>query len=388
MSSAQMTAVQRRVQAAIQIGAPLYNAGDIAGCEAVYRSLYDDLLADPSVGSDPRLSAVLREQMAKLRPRDPDHNAWQLRFGMDAIVSLDASDSVSSWGSQPSSSDSVPMAPPPLSLQAVRQRIMAAIEIGAPRYNAGDVAGCAAVYRSLYDDLLGDPSVAASPAVSSILRARLAALLPGNDKANAWQLRHGMDEVLAMPGGASMGPSAAVFLTTTPTSRGGVPLLTLTDPTASMTMQVVNDGVMGGVSSGQVLFSSPDQATLFTGTLRTENNGGFASIRRQGMFPDLRPFSHLIVDCRTNTPGKTFHLVVKDASALASMTNFKAPFQAPTGAFDRVSVPLSAFGVPERFGRPVNRPPMNWSQLREVGFMILKPEVGDFSLWIRSVDAQ
>lgn len=40
---------------------------------------------------------------------------------------------------------------------------------------------------------------------------------------------------------------------------------------------VVNDTVMGGVSSGEVAWS--DGAMVFTGVLSLENNGGFASIR-------------------------------------------------------------------------------------------------------------
>lgn len=42
--------------------------------------------------------------------------------------------------------------------------------------------------------------------------------------------------------------------------------------------QIVNDGVMGGVSSSQIV--SDAQGVRFSGMLRIENNGGFASTRR------------------------------------------------------------------------------------------------------------
>ena len=41
---------------------------------------------------------------------------------------------------------------------------------------------------------------------------------------------------------------------------------------------VVDDGVMGGLSQGALILSETGNA-LFTGTIRTENNGGFSSIR-------------------------------------------------------------------------------------------------------------
>ena len=49
-------------------------------------------------------------------------------------------------------------------------------------------------------------------------------------------------------------------------------------PGAASGWQVVNDGVMGGVSEGT--FEITDRNTLaFVGTLSLENNGGFASVR-------------------------------------------------------------------------------------------------------------
>ena len=55
-------------------------------------------------------------------------------------------------------------------------------------------------------------------------------------------------------------------------------LFDFSKPDAAKQWQTVNDGVMGGVSDGQVRIT--DQGIMeFYGTLSLENNGGFASVR-------------------------------------------------------------------------------------------------------------
>ena len=52
----------------------------------------------------------------------------------------------------------------------------------------------------------------------------------------------------------------------------------LVEPDAVSDWFVVNDGVMGGVSSNRIRPAS-DDAAIFEGHLSLENNGGFASVR-------------------------------------------------------------------------------------------------------------
>lgn len=58
---------------------------------------------------------------------------------------------------------------------------------------------------------------------------------------------------------------------------------------------VINDGVMGGRSESQVVYS--DEALLFTGNLSLENNGGFASVRAPWGDYDLSSFEEVVVEC-------------------------------------------------------------------------------------------
>lgn len=54
-------------------------------------------------------------------------------------------------------------------------------------------------------------------------------------------------------------------------------ILDFTRPDAARGFRVINDGVMGGVSSSRLDFAA--DGMLFTGTVSMENNGGFASFR-------------------------------------------------------------------------------------------------------------
>ena len=53
------------------------------------------------------------------------------------------------------------------------------------------------------------------------------------------------------------------------------------NPEAAKPWQTVNDGVMGGRSSGRFKIND-DKNMEFFGTLSLENNGGFASVRARG----------------------------------------------------------------------------------------------------------
>lgn len=58
----------------------------------------------------------------------------------------------------------------------------------------------------------------------------------------------------------------------------------------------LNDGVMGGMSEGDVIWQ--DSSFLWKGQTRLENNGGFASLRSPWGEQDLRGLKTLEVTCR------------------------------------------------------------------------------------------
>ena len=58
----------------------------------------------------------------------------------------------------------------------------------------------------------------------------------------------------------------------------------------------LNDGVMGGLSEGQTIFT--DSTMLWTGQTRLENNGGFASVRSPWGHTNLQAMKGVLIRCK------------------------------------------------------------------------------------------
>ncbi|MCO4747377.1 MAG: CIA30 family protein [Proteobacteria bacterium] len=68
----------------------------------------------------------------------------------------------------------------------------------------------------------------------------------------------------------------------------------------------VNDTVMGGVSDGRIDYTSNEM--VFEGTVSTDSNGGFTSVRSPDSVIDLSAFDRLVV--RLRSEGQPFSLVL------------------------------------------------------------------------------
>jgi NADH dehydrogenase [ubiquinone] 1 alpha subcomplex assembly factor 1 len=76
--------------------------------------------------------------------------------------------------------------------------------------------------------------------------------------------------------------------------------------------RVINDGVMGGVSSSS-FYINKDGHGLFSGKVSTENNGGFASIRYS--FQELVIGTKTKIALRVKGDSKSYQLRIKSKSA-------------------------------------------------------------------------
>merc|ERR1719219_2817434 len=120
-------------------------------------------------------------------------------------------------------------------------------------------------------------------------------------------------------------------------------------------VSMLNDGVMGGISN------STWKDGIFQGTVRLDNNGGFASLRLRFKKPlDLSHFDGFYIKA-SNLMGsqmrnQEFCLIIKDSACMQSMaTNFKMKFTPETGNtanFHKFSAQI--LNKPESFGRPRN----------------------------------
>lgn len=159
---------------------------------------------------------------------------------------------------------------------------------------------------------------------------------------------------------------------------GGVPALR---------WQIVNDGVMGGLSSSRLDVAANGIAT-FKGTLSLENNGGFASVRSEGKRFDLTGCVALVV--RVKGDGRRYQLRVRDRSGW-QVPDYRAEFQTKAGEWQEHRLPLAEFAAGWRGRDLPDAPPIDRSAVQEIGFLLGDKTGGRFSLeidWVAALLAE
>lgn len=143
----------------------------------------------------------------------------------------------------------------------------------------------------------------------------------------------------------------------------------------------VNDGVMGGRSSGGPKVA--DGVLEFRGDLSLANNGGFSSVRSVGRGFDLTDVS--VVVLRVRGDGRRYQLrLATDLAYRGIAVSFGAGFDTTAGKWTVVRVPLASLQATVR-GTAVRGAPLDPSQVREIGLLIADKREGPFALsvdWI------
>jgi len=158
-------------------------------------------------------------------------------------------------------------------------------------------------------------------------------------------------------------------------------LFEFTTPQSMNRWQAVNDGVMGGVSTG-TFHRTSENTLVFSGTLSLKNNGGFASIRSRPGDCGIEPGDCLIT--RVKGDGRSYILNLYTKSRRMAFS-YRAPLPTTQDTWIDISVPIADF-VPTSFGRTVNGlGPVDPTQIVAVGFMLSDKQPGPFQLEIESV---
>ena len=140
---------------------------------------------------------------------------------------------------------------------------------------------------------------------------------------------------------------------------------------------VVNDGVMGGVSSSR-LCPAPG-AMLFEGEVSLASNGGFASFRGPVRFPAQSAVLMLTV----RGDGRRYQLTLKpvdDAGTAQYQAGFVAPLEWATLSFQPTDFAASFRG------RAVAAPVLSFADMRYVGLLIAERQAGKFRIELKSMD--
>ena len=147
--------------------------------------------------------------------------------------------------------------------------------------------------------------------------------------------------------------------------------------------RIVNDGVMGGLSSSSMTINE-DGYGVFEGTVSLENYGGFASTR--ALIPESDYSDVKKIRIRVKGDGQRYSFRIR------TNRNFDGPayvisFDTRKDEWTTHELELEDF-VPQFRGRVLrDRPPLKGSDMQQLGILIADKQEGDFRLMIDSIEA-
>ncbi len=147
--------------------------------------------------------------------------------------------------------------------------------------------------------------------------------------------------------------------------------------------EVVNDDVMGGVSTSrfQVLTNG---CSVFSGTVRLENNGGFASVRSAPVRENLASLTAFVL--RVRGDGRRYKFSVRTGAGFDAPL-YQCSFTTKPGEWEEHRLAFGDF-VPTFRGRVLTDvPPLDPAKVASVGFLISDKQAGPFRLeigWIKA----
>ena len=104
--------------------------------------------------------------------------------------------------------------------------------------------------------------------------------------------------------------------------------------------RIVNDGVMGGLSSSQL--KENENSVLFNGNTSLENNGGFASMRTLFEKGSLSDCKTMTIRYKSNSINRTFGLSLKDSQRYY-IPYYQHKFSPKTTDWEEITVNLKDF---------------------------------------------
>jgi monofunctional biosynthetic peptidoglycan transglycosylase len=150
----------------------------------------------------------------------------------------------------------------------------------------------------------------------------------------------------------------------------------ITLPLNTDTWRSINDGVMGGVSVGQIVKTA--EGLRFEGLLSLENNGGFASVRRP-VNEDLANAAGVQLQVRGD--GRSYQFRIRQESGFDGIA-WSAEFTT-SDDWQTVNLPFKMF-VPVFRGQQVpDAGPVLPGAIEQIGFMLADKTPGSFALEFR-----
>ena len=154
------------------------------------------------------------------------------------------------------------------------------------------------------------------------------------------------------------------------------------NPANHLNWEVINDGVMGGISESNFQIQT-DQTAIFSGRVSLENNGGFASVRASLRELVSGNFEKIVI--RVKGDGKTYSLRIRTDQNFDGVA-YACSFSTIKDEWTVHEFSPTEF-VPTFRGRTLsNVPPLKDLKISHVGFLISAKQSGSFWLiidWIK-----
>lgn len=137
--------------------------------------------------------------------------------------------------------------------------------------------------------------------------------------------------------------------------------------------QIVNDGVMGGLSSSNAIVK--DDKIVFSGNVSLENNGGFASLRSPVKDYNFEKFSG--IEIKIKGDGKRYSMSMKETTYFNGYF-YTISFETKRDEWIDVQIPFDKFKL-YYFGKETNsskKIPLN--NIKEISLLIGDKQAGEF----------
>jgi len=188
---------------------------------------------------------------------------------------------------------------------------------------------------------------------------------------------------LALPAAPTVSTTSVPVTTTEPPDALPAPMFDLAAGASADGWSVVNDTVMGGVSSGRLAVA--DGMLVFTGELSLDNNGGFASVRSPLIDPALTAAwadadgPRLVVE----GDGRTWTVEVRTGDPEGGWV---ATLPTSAGGVTDTVLPWDSFVPVNRFlGRREASEPLEPLSVTTIAFYLVDGVEAPFRLGIRSI---
>ena len=144
---------------------------------------------------------------------------------------------------------------------------------------------------------------------------------------------------------------------------------------------VVNDTVMGGVSTGK-MGEDPAGNGLFEGHVSLDNNGGFTSVRYDAGKIKLQGYSKFLIVLKGDGKPYQFRVKTNTKDYYAYVCSFET-----TGNWQTIEIPFSNM-VPSFRGQLLNMANFSGDYMEEIGILIGNKIAEDFKMAIDNIIVQ